>query len=404
MHILAQHNRSEFLATPQLIRFDHVQGQNGFEPTLLIKGSTLLLKYIVSGVRMQLGFARMGERLLYALKVFDDEQRACVLWSIAERDEEKAALDALVRGEICQIFLFNELAVNVAWAALPLSVGAELMAMASRTTTGPADHRELKDDASLIIDRFHSHVASTRNLIISDVPGTTAWNPIASHFITSRATSSLVDLFAKNEGSHQEQLGIWLTDSLNPLGVHHSPQIPKGKGFRELTDILLSHEFGSILVESKVLSVFSRDSLPNRTKLTRDVSASIAKAVKQLRGGIRQIRKGTAVTSMSGELLQIERKKPTHGIILIPDLDLIEDRSVYGLPFIREFMKATGGFLHLLDISELLRMVQAAEMIAARGKTTTPMMAFDYYLLERVKKTVEAGTLCIEVLLRFSEK
>ena len=93
-----------------------------------------------------------------------------------------------------------------------------------------------------------------------------------------------------------------------------------------------------------------------------------------------------------------------HGIVLIPDLDLIEDREAYGLPFIKEFMKATGGFLHLLDIAELLRIVQAAEMIVARGTKTTPMMAFDYYLIERAKKTLMAGTLCIEVLLRFADE
>jgi len=93
-----------------------------------------------------------------------------------------------------------------------------------------------------------------------------------------------------------------------------------------------------------------------------------------------------------------------HGIVLIPDLDLVENRDAYGLPFIQEFMRSTGGFLHLLDISELLRVVQAAEMIAARGTKTTPMMAFDFYLVERVKKTLAAGTLCIEVLLRFADE
>jgi hypothetical protein len=54
-----------------------------------------------------------------------------------------------------------------------------------------------------------------------------------------------------------------------------------------------------------------------------------------------------------------------------------------------------------MDISELLRVVQSAREIADRGTTITPMMAFDYYLMERSKKGLEAGTLCIEVLLRF---
>ncbi len=404
MHILAAHYRSEFLATPQLIRFDYANGQDGFEPTLLIKGSTLLLKYIVLGVRMQLAFARLGSRLLYALKVYDDEEKAGVLWSILERDEEKAALAALVRGETCQTFLFNELAVNVAWAALPISTELRLMEMAAGAATGRADHRALESDASLVLSRFHNESMSSADVIVVNLPGTTAWNPILNHFITSHATSSLLDFFNKDEGSHQEQIGVWLTDNLHPLGVHHSPQIPKGNGFRELTDVLLSYQFGSILIESKVLMIFTRDSLPNRTKLAHDVSAHVIKAVNQLRGGMRRLKDGAPVTSKAGVQLEIERTHPMHGIVLIPDLDLIEDREAYGLPFIEKFMKTTGGFLHLLDISELLRIVQAAEMIAARGTTTTPMMAFDYYLMERVKKTLAAGTLCIEVLLRFADE
>jgi hypothetical protein len=108
--------------------------------------------------------------------------------------------------------------------------------------------------------------------------------------------------------------------------------------------------------------------------------------------------------SKAGVPLSIERTQPAHGIVLIPELELVEDRDAYGLVFIREFMRTTGGFLHLLDIAELLRIVQAAEMIAERGTKTTPMMAFDYYLMERVKKSVEAGSLCIEVLLRFGDK
>jgi hypothetical protein len=71
--------------------------------------------------------------------------------------------------------------------------------------------------------------------------------------------------------------------------------------------------------------------------------------------------------------------------------------------FYSRIHESIGRIRHILDVSELLRIVQAAEMIAARGVQTTPMMAFDYYLLERVKKTLDAKTLCIEVLFRFGE-
>src|SRR5690606_34605604 len=115
MHWLSSQNRSEFLACPQLIRFEYAKGRDEFEPTLLIKGNTLLLKYIVLGAPMQLAFAMCGDRLLYALKVCDDGDNGGILWSLVERSEEMNGIRGLSRGQPLVAFLFNELAVNVAW-------------------------------------------------------------------------------------------------------------------------------------------------------------------------------------------------------------------------------------------------------------------------------------------------
>jgi hypothetical protein len=404
MHLLSHHNRSEFLACPQLIRFEYGKGRDGFEPTLLIKGSTLLLKYIVLGARMQLAFAMCEGRLLYALKVFDDGDDGGILWSVMERDEELNGVRGLCRGEPVVAFLFNELAVNVAWNDLPLSETFDrLTTWADSAALGRVDHSELMATVQPMVDRLHKSGASDEEWLVFEVGERPDWKPVYNHFITAGASSSLIDLFADDEGNQQEQLGVWLTDSLHPMGVHHSPQIPKGQGTRELTDILLSYAFGAVLIESKTLSVLTRERLPDRKKLKHDVSAHINKAFKQLRGAIRKLKSGVPVTSLKGEVLDVERENPVHAIVLIPDLDLVGDHAAYGIEFIQDFMGATGGFPHLLDISELLRIVQAAEMIAARGTTTTPMMAFDYYLMERIKKAVEAGTLCIEVLLRLTD-
>ena len=67
-------------------------------------------------------------------------------------------------------------------------------------------------------------------------------------------------------------------------------------------------------------------------------------------------------------------------------------------------MEATGGFIHLLDLAELLRVVQAAEMISRGSEKVMPLMALDYYLMERAERTRDAGTLCIEALLRMQER
>lgn len=404
MHWLAPKYRSEFLATPQLVRFEYAEGPNGREPTLLVKGKTLLLKYIVQGVALQLCFSWLGKRLLYALKVSDDDSRPAVLWSVLESDEEKAALLAFAEEDLCQIHLFNELVVNVAWAPSLTGFMQDLKAMAGQAITGSVDHQALKSQVTEILDQIHNEKTSATNFLVVDLPNAETWNAVSNQFITAQAASSPIDLFHHDEGRQQEQLALWLTDSLDPLGAYPSPQIPKGKSSRELTDVLLSHKYGAILIESKTFSILERKNLPGRTKLARDVVGHINKAVAQLKGGIRQIRRGTTVTTTSGSTIDVEREQPAHGIILIPDLGLVTDRTAFGAPMIRDFMKSAGSFIHILDVAELLRVVQAAEIIYSRGKTVTLMMAFDYYLIERAKKAYEVDTLCIEVLLRTSDK
>lgn len=404
--MLSAQNRDEFLAVPQLIRFDYAAGQDGREPTLLIKGSTLLLKYIVLGTRVQLAFASCEGRLLYAMRVFDDDNDGGILWSVAERQEELDAIRGLTRGQPMVAFLFNEIAVNVAWNDLPLlETSAWLAAFTESALLGIVDHQAIKSAATNLLDKLGSRDGIGSDWLTLEIGGKNDWKPLGNHFITMAAQSSLIDLFDQDEGSQQEQIGIWLTDNLHPLGAYHSPQRPyKENETRELTDILLSYDFGATLIESKTLSILTRERLPERAKLQRDVSSHIDKAFKQLRGGIRKLKKGVEITDRDGKILSINREKPAHAIVLVPDLDLIDDPQKYGLDFIKGFMAETGGFAHLLDISELLRVVQAAEMLAARGKTTTPMMAFDYYLIERTKKAAKAGTLCIEVLLRFVDE
>jgi hypothetical protein len=88
---------------------------------------------------------------------------------------------------------------------------------------------------------------------------------------------------------------------------------------------------------------------------------------------------------------------------LIPELSLLAGRGEVGIPFFQTVMQNTRGFLHILDPSELLRIVQAASMISARGKTTTSMMAFDHWLMKRAEHFVEIGHPYFHVLLRFDE-
>ena len=390
MHVLASHYRSEFLAAPQLVRIDYALGSDGFKPTLLVKGSTLLLKYVVLGAHLQLHLARIEDRLLYAVTVIDDVSKPAMLWSIAEREAEIKAFEGMLTNQSYPIFLFNELALNVAWSTVRAVLPGGVQEWLRSAALGRLDYEAIKERVDDLLGKAFRGTAANDELVTVDLVVAEPWHPLFNHFITSHGADVPVDLFNKDEGGQQEQLAIWLTDSLHPLGVHHSPQIPKGSGQRELTDILLSHEEGAFLIESKALTVFNRETLPDRNKLSKDISQHVEKAIRQLRGGIRRLKEGVPVSSRSGSLIQVERTQPMHAIILIPEFALVEDPTRYGVKFIAEFMEATGGFLHLLDVAELLRVVQAAEMLSRGSSEKTPLMALDEYLTGRAARTLHA--------------
>lgn len=227
---------------------------------------------------------------------------------------------------------------------------------------------------------------------------------LTTPWVTNQLSSSPVNLFDLNEGVQQERLGVWLTDNLHPSGVYQSPQIPTGSNStREMTDLLLTYPHGTIFIESKAVSVISRAELPSREQLKKSTAGHVEKALKQLRGAIRRLKDGTEIMTEAGRALEPERDQPVHAIILVADFDLIEDRSRYGRDFIEEFVSATGCFIHMLDVTELLRVVQAAEIISDRSQEMTAMMAFDYYLIERMKIAIQSDCLCAEVLLRFED-
>lgn len=405
MHMLSANNRSEFLATPQLVRFDYARGIDAIEPTLLVKADSLVLKYLMRGTRLQLLFAQVYDhRLLYALIVHDDHTSPGILWSVLEREEERQALLGVAEGKALQVFLFNELAINVAWAEMPVDVkGGRLESLAAHAGLGKFDHSNMSAMIDDLFTRARDGEASDPTLLHVDLPAGSPWTPVRNSLITNRAGVNEVDLFDLDEGRQQEKLVIWLTNNLHPTVVIDQPQIMKGGRLRELTDILLSYSGGAFVFESKALALLDRPGLPDRTKLSKNVLANIPKAVRQLKGAVRQIKAGTKIYDGDGGEHEVERTQPIHAIVFIPDLGLLPCK--FGLEMMLEFMQATQGYLHLIDPSELLRIVQVADELVRRSEsqTITPMMAFDSRLIERVKTCAEAKSLNVEIITRFEK-
>lgn len=402
MYVLTGRRRDEFLACPQLVRM----GEGTDPPVLMLKTTTLSAKYLLRSDKLRVAVLRVRGYLLYGLLFNDGHLEEAVRWSLFEEPHELGSLRALSSHGTMRLAVFNEAAVCIAIGGCTVS-------------DAPASFPSLCQDVQPYPFRQDGVEASTANeadsrleqllkgalpadegIFVDMLPPAT-WSPVKNHFITNNAASGLVSLFDGDEGGQQEALAHWLLDELSPEGAIRSPQVDERGKVRELTDILLTHRYGNVLFESKALSLLARATLPPRDRLAKQIVGHIDKAARQLAGAARNIAAGLCIMDRNGNIIKVDRIQPPHLVILIPELSLIAGREEVGIPFFRTVMQNTRGFLHILDPVELLRIVQAASMIAARGRTTTPMMAFDNWLMRRAEHLVETGHPYFHVLLRF---
>ena len=403
MHILSEHHRSEFLAVPQLLRTTMARGGSDFEPTVLIKTLSLSIKYLILSRELQFVLMRLPDGFLgYGVLVDRDLDHPAVLWSVMEKEDERLALTALVDGSRCAAFLYNELAINIAQTEIVAqSDNNKISHWINQANLAPEGHHCLSDSVSAKLDAF------LKGAIHDDLHGLKAirvfeWTEIHSSYITNRLKVSNVSAFSREEGDQQEEVVLWLIDELIPEGAIKNPTVHHETKSRELADLLLSYGFGSFLFESKTLSVLSRATLPTREKLTTALVGHITKAERQLRGGIRSLKRNCRITNEEGEELEVDRAAPMHAIILVPDLSLLFDAKQFGGKFLRKFYEKTGCSLQILDLTELLRMVQAAAILERRGKVVTRMMCFDAHLFERFKCAINQETPDFGFLLRMA--
>jgi len=398
MHILSQKNKEEFLVTPQLIRFDHSYGNGEYESRLLIKGSTLLLKYIALKTKIELLVTSIDDRLLYALRIWDDIEHPISIWSILEREEEKEALIALAKEGVCQLLLFNELGISTAWKSVEVKKSEELFKLVYNCQVGPIKQDEFKGKVSQMLEE---ELLNQKNrFIVLNIDNDDKWKFIHSTYISNQLNESSIHLSEDVEGYHQEELALWLIDNIHPKGAYHSPQINKKTGKEEFTDLLLTYCNGCFLFESKALSVLRRKSLPNQVNLAKRLGKHIEKAIKQLKRAVQQLELGTPIYSISGDEVSVERTRPAHCLIVVSELALVPKTNMIGLDAVKNFMISTNAYIHLVDPSELMRIVQAANIIHSKNSNISKIEAFDFYLLERAKMAVEKETLNIQVVLK----
>jgi hypothetical protein len=401
MHLPSAELRQELLSAPGFARFVKSLGSSGLETTLIFKGATLTLKYLIRRAHLSILIEQLSSgELLYAVLIDEYDNKPAAIWSLVETEEEFFALTDLAKIRSFPLFLFNEAAVNVCWA----NVHFELLSPLDSIIRAPivfSSRAKTQEDSRLAEAAIDAALSGSTFSTALHTKEPLKWNAITNHYITNQLVASPIGILTENEGDQQEELCTWLLDNLSPSGAYRGPVVKEEKQDRELTDVLINYPGGCFLIESKTLAVLDRDELPPRSKLRKNVLKNIKKALSQLPGASRNIRAGLEVTSASGEAITINKKMPPHCIVLVPELSLLTSEDALGGDLLKEFLKQHGAYLHILDPSELMDLMRAAGHIAFLGKKTSRMMAFDSMLIERWQKAVDLDSPDFKLKIHF---
>lgn len=398
MYLLSKKYYNEFKRTGILVRLDFPGDKEDSHAALLIQANTLLLKYIVQNCKVEFLLVPIHDKILYAVRIWDDDNPEHI-WSLMEYEEETTALLDIASNGIIDIFLFNECSVCEGFKQVTVEKSSKLSNLILSSffveCNNQSSYKEIVDSK---LDEMLTFVEDS--CYVRNISNEQEWKLNESIYITNNLNKSVLSLFEKNEGNQQEQLALWLIDDLSQGGVFHSPKIKIKNRSREFTDLLLVSNETCFLFESKALSIFN-EQLPARSKLTKNVEKHIEKALSQLKGTVRQLQMKTPIyTSDLSEIIPIAKIESIHCIIVLSDLSTIENSEIVKKEVFENFARTTKAFLHIVDLNELERIVQAAHMIVKHSNNISIIQAFEFYLIERAKKVMEAGRLDIQVLLK----
>lgn len=389
IHFPSDKVRQDLLRNPALIRITSASGIYGDEITLIIKAHSLTLKYVLIGAKLSVRIIPLpNNEICYYLQIADDDENPIRFWSGANEQSEIDLLRRLLDGEDAYASLFNETCTNIASARIAVeAIGSNTRHILGSGTPVSCPEQLLIPRINAILEKNED---DSSNRI--DIKTNSHWEFNNVTYITNTLERSSINFQGTDEGDQQQELIRWLVDGLHPRGAYLSPQIHEPSGKKEFTDIFLSYDLGSFIIESKTLSIFSRSSIPGRSKLSRGIQKHVDDAIhRQLRIACRQLIEGIEIfDKISENKLNVNRQYLPHAICLIPDLSLIRGKGEYGGRIINEFFEKNNAYLHILDTTQLFRMVQAAQMLSSQSSAITPIRAFDAYLLERfgIAKTI----------------
>lgn len=384
------------------------QGDDGLEPTLVVKGGSLQLKYMVLQSHVILVVMRLSNgEVAYAVRIDDDAGHPAYWWSTISDQGEAEALTAIANGRACAVHLFNESVANVAssYMTFDAETAQKLAGIARAVVLSDVEpNAAIRSEINELLDAIHAGRAASTVHITTVGRCVGDWQELTSYYISNTSGALRLSLFDDDEGRQQETLAAWLMDALHSDGAYPSPQVLLGSRRRELCDVLMIGSFGCFILESKALAILTRKSLPTRMKLTTDVEKHVAKGAGQLAGALRAIAAGAEISTPDGQRLAPSSSPPPHCILLVPDIGLMARSTQFGGDFLRQWAAEHKAFLHILDPAQLFRVAQAGAMLSARSSRFSARDCLDAHLMTRFEVALKQPTPDFDFILRIEDE
>ena len=365
-----------------------VPANRGEELALLVKAPSSAIKALIAGCPLRLLFGRKGPYLNVGVRVLDMPDAPILISGPQREAEEHLALVRTLQERRLPIFLFNEMDVCLAWTNLDLTEDAasQVLAMLSPVETlyvGP-----FTSDFSHALDCFCYSTDPTQTypgasiIPLTDIPTILEpWRTNRVSFVGVRGYETIA-IDDQDEGGMFER-AVWASlESVFPFTLYKSPQVKIGRKSRELTDVLAFHEYGNFLIEAKDLSVIQAGYGRDQERRTKGVQKQIGKAITQLVGASKAVRRGERISDANGTELSVVRDKPAHCIVLITELMHWGDWTEIERALM-DAMLATGDFFHLFDLREFITLLKGSS-------GSGPLL--DYHLMKRCEGFAKNGS------------
>jgi len=299
--------------------------------------------------------------------------------------EEHLALLRLTLERRVPLFLFNELDVCLASTNLQLTEKAasqitNLIGEISSLYEGPfsAECKDALDCFCYSVDKTDIYQGASIIPLLEVSTTLGDWQVNQISFLGFRDCQT-ISIDNDDEGAIFER-AIWASmESVFPMTLYKNPKVKSFNKTRELTDVIAFYEYGSFLIEAKDLKMFQGKYKRDQERRLKNVQNQIKKAIAQLNGASKALKRGDPVYDLDGEELYIIRDQPPHCIVLITELMHWGDWSVVESQLI-DSIHSSGAFFQVMDLREFISLLKASSDKAH---------LLDYHLINRFKEFVK---------------